>query len=297
MINSEKFTKFNQKKKGGEKKVLISIPLLILTLILFVLYNNDTNNSIWLVLMIMSGLVTLAVFAMGMSEFINVKKSFKTEVLQEMFKTLIPDVEYHPDMGLSESEVYSSEFLKHADRFHSEDYIAGSIEDVRFYSSDLRLEERHVQHTKNGTRVYYVTYFLGRVFRFDFNKEFTGNLQVLETGSPYSRRKFEKVKMESDDFNKKFKIFAEEEITAFYILTPDIMEAIFNLEQRNPGRISMSFLGDHLYVAINNNRDTFELKMFRNVDESVIEEFKQDLLVIKDFIVSLKLNNKLFKKN
>jgi len=69
------------------------------------------------------------------------------------------------------------------------------------------------------------------------------------------------------------------------------------LEQRNPGRISMSFLGDHLYVAINNNRDTFELKMFRNVDESVIEEFKQDLLVIKDFIVSLKLNNKLFKKN
>jgi hypothetical protein len=135
------------------------------------------------------------------------------------------------------------------------------------------------------------------VFRFEFNKNFTGNLQVLEAGSPFSRRKFEKVKLESIDFNKKFKVFAEEELTAFYILTPDIMEAIFNLEKRNPGRISMSFLGDHLYVAINNNRDTFELQMFRKIDETVIEEFKKDLLVIKDFIVSLKLNNKLFKKD
>ena len=78
---------------------------------------------------------------------------------------------------------------------------------------------------------------------------------------------------------------------------PVIMEAIFNLEKRNPGRISMSFLGDHLYVAINNGKDTFELQLYRKLDESVIEEFKQDLLVIKDFIVSLKLNNKLFKKD
>ena len=192
---------------------------------------------------------------------------------------------------------HNNQFLKKADRYHSEDYISGKIDDVDFVSSDLKLEERHVQHTKNGTRVYYVTYFLGRIFRFDFNKVFTGNLQVLETGSPYSRRKFNKVKLESIEFNKKFRIFAEEDLTAFYILTPDIMEAIFNLEKRHPGRISMSFLGDHLYVAINNNKDTFELQMFRKIDEQLIEEFKNDLLVIKDFIMSLKLNNRLFKKD
>ncbi|MGD9761699.1 MAG: DUF3137 domain-containing protein [Candidatus Izemoplasmatales bacterium] len=296
-MNSNKFQKFNEKKKGSEKKVLLSIPFLILTLISLILYYGSPDNNLCVVFASILGIITLGIFAVGMSEFIKIKKNFKNEVLTEMFQTLIPDVEYYPDRGLSEFDVYSSEFLKHADRYHSEDFIGGSIGDVSFVSSDVRLDERHVQHTKNGTRVYYVTYFLGRVFRFDFNKEFSGNLQVLEAGSPYSRRKFNKVKMESVDFNKKFKIFAEEEITAFYILTPDIMEAIFNLERRNPGRISMSFLGDHLYVAINNSRDTFELKMFIKLDESVIEAFKQDLLVIKDFIVSLKLNNKLFKKD
>jgi hypothetical protein len=249
------------------------------------------------VIAIIIGLATVVVLGIGMAEYAKIKKSFKSQVLTDMFKTLIPDVEYLPNRGLAPEEAYASEFLKRADRFHSEDFISGKIGEVDFISSDLKLEERHVQHTKNGTRVYYVTYFLGRVFRFEFNKNFTGNLQVLEAGSPFSRRKFEKVKLESIDFNKKFKVFAEEELTAFYILTPDIMEAIFNLEKRNPGRISMSFLGDHLYVAINNNRDTFELQMFRKIDETVIEEFKKDLLVIKDFIVSLKLNNKLFKKD
>ena len=298
-MNNEKINKFNENKNQVEKKIVIGIILLVLAIASFLISSSRTtgNFDIFFFIMIIIGGAALVLFAIGFVGYYNLKKSFKKDFLSEMFSQLIPDVTYRPENGLSPEEVYSSECLKRADRFHSEDYIAGKIGDVDFVSSDVKLEERHVQHTKNGTRVYYVAYFVGRVFRFDFNKVFTGNLQVLEAGSPFSRRKFNKVKMESIDFNKKFKIFAEEDITAFYILTPDIMEAIFNLEKRNPGRISMSFLGDHLYVAINNNRDTFELQLFRKLDQSVIEEFKQDLLVIKDFIVSLKLNNKLFKKD
>lgn len=292
---NSKFDKFGHDKKQSETKVLISIGIAVLTIISFAISGGE--SGVFFILGIILGIVTIIVLGIGLSEYGKVKKGFKNDVLKDMFKTLIPDISYHPEKGLRPEEAYSSEFLKKADRYHSEDYISGKIDDVDFVSSDLKLEERHVQHTKNGTRVYYVTYFLGRIFRFDFNKVFTGNLQVLETGSPYSRRKFNKVKLESIEFNKKFRIFAEEDLTAFYILTPDIMEAIFNLEKRHPGRISMSFLGDHLYVAINNNKDTFELQMFRKIDEQLIEEFKNDLLVIKDFIMSLKLNNRLFKKD
>ena len=294
MEKDVRITKFNQEKKKAEFKFIVSG---ILSFIAIGLFLSSPESEIVLIFVVIAAIGFLVFLIMGSVEYSKIKKNFKNTVLKDLFQTLIPDIQYLPEKGISPTEAYASEFLKTADRFHSEDYISGTIGDVNFVSSDLKLEERHVQHTKNGTRVYYVTYFLGRIFRFDFNKVFTGNLQVLEAGSPYSRRKFSKVKLESIDFNKKFRIFAEEDITAFYILTPDIMEAIFNLEKRNPGRLSMSFLGDHLYVAMNNNRDTFELHLFRKLDESVIEEFKQDLLVIKDFIVSLKLNNKLFKKD
>jgi hypothetical protein len=171
------------------------------------------------------------------------------------------------------------------------------LEDVQFRTSDVVLEERHVQQTKNGTHVYYVAYFTGRIFEFTFHKEFEGDLQVLESGSPISNRPFKKVAMESIDFNKKFRTFSTNELSAFYVLTPDIMERMMKLERENPGRISFSFSGATLYIAINNNKNTFELRLFKKIDESMIEEFKADFLVIKDLILSLKLNQNIFKKN
>lgn len=290
---NDRYSKFNTQKKQAEKKIIIGMPFLIIgILLIFITQNESTGFTFLGAILIAFGAIFAAI---GATSFGKLKQAFKDTVLTEMFKNAIPGVYYNPRDGLSQSVVYDTDFLKRADRFHSEDFLSGQIDGVDFISSDVKLEERHVQHTKNGTRVYYVAYFIGRVFRFEFNKNFVGSLQVLESGRPRSGG-YKIVKLESIDFNKKFKTYSTEDITAFYILTPDIMEAIHNLERRNPGRISLSFHGDHLFVAINNNKDTFELKMFRPIDDSMVEEFKKDILVIKDFIMTLKLNNNLFKK-
>lgn len=289
----DKYTTFNQSKKKSERKVALGGSIIAVGALMAIAGNANQNGL--MVIGIIIGLAGFIVFGIGMGNFSTLKKSFKNTVLKQMFNDIIPGIQYSPETGLSPDIVYSTDFLKRADRYHSEDFLKGELDGVEFISSDVKLEERHVQHTKNGTRVYYVAYFIGRVFRFTFNKNFVGSLQVLEAGSPRSRG-YEKVKLESIDFNKKFKTFATEEITAFYILTPDIMEAIHKLERRHPGRIGLSFHGEHLFVAINNNKDTFEVQMFRKIDEMMVKEFEQDLLVIKDFIMTLKLNNNLFKK-
>jgi hypothetical protein len=141
-----------------------------------------------------------------------------------------------------------------------------------------------------------VTYFLGRIFEFTFNKSFEGSLQVLESGSIESNRKYHKIKLESVDFNKKFRTYATTELTAFYILTPEIMESILNLEKNNPGKVNLSFYGDKMYIAINNSRDTFELKLFRKIDQRVIDEYQKDLGVFKDIVSALRLNVQIFKQ-
>ncbi len=291
---NDQYLKFNEDKKKSERFIIIGGLVIVVAVIILLLGQGQTNDTL-MFLGFAIGFVGFIVLATGFFKFSKLKSIFKDEILTNMFKEAIPDIVYNPKSGLSQSIVYSTNFLKRADRYHSEDYLSGQVEGVDFVSSDVKLEERHVQHTKNGTRVYYVAYFIGRVFRFEFNKEFVGSLFVLESGRPFTKG-HSKVELESIDFNKKFKTFATEEITAFYILTPDIIEAISHLEKRHPGRIGLSFQGDHLYVAINNNKDTFELQLFRRIDEAMVNEFKKDLLVIKDFILALKLNNNLFKK-
>lgn len=295
----EKLQQYNLKKSKSVKKTVIGAICLIIGVLLYLIGQaqiTDSGAIIYYAIGVPIGIVGLIVGAIGLTSFTKLKKDFKYKILVHMFEELMPGVSYNPDSGLDPVTVYSTEFVKRADRFHTEDLIQGKIEDVDFVSSDVKLEERHVRQTKNGTQVYYVTYFLGRIFCLDFNKEFVGDLQVLEFGAPISRIKYDKVKLESIAFNKKFKTYTTNDLTAFYILTPDIMEAIFQVEKRNPGKLSMSFHGGKLYIGVNNNRDTFELQFFRKIDESMLEEFKQDFLVVKDLVQTLKLNNKLFKK-
>ncbi|QLY39648.1 DUF3137 domain-containing protein [Hujiaoplasma nucleasis] len=294
MDNQKAIDSFNLRKKKVEKQYMIAFLFIALGgIALFLTYNQNSNLNFIPMILFAGGIIY---FIIGASAFSKLKKEFKKDFLKNIFSVLIPGIEYSPHIGLNPMDVYATEFLKKADRFHSEDYLSGKIDDIDFISSDVRLEERRVRHTKNGTQVYYVPYFVGRVFKFDFHKELVGHMQVLESGRPLSRRPFNKVELESIDFNKKFNVFAEEELTAFYILTPDIMEAIFALERRYPGNISFSFSDQQMYLGINNNKNTFELQLFKPLSLEAIQEFEKDLLVVKDVIHSLKLNNSIFKK-
>ncbi len=74
------------------------------------------------------------------------------------------------------------------------------------------------------------------------------------------------------------------------------MEALREFEKNNKGKISFSFIDNYLYIGINNFRDTFELKMFRELNEATFNEFKRELFVIQEIVKELKLNNDIFKK-
>lgn len=287
---NDKLMAFQSEKKRIEKQVIIAAGISLLSVILFIAF---MQYGPWGLILLIPGVIYLI---MGTSSFSKLSKRFKNEVLRDVIISFVEDGVFEPSRGLSQNTVYSSEFLKRADKFHTEDFLSGKIDGVDFISSDVKLEERHVEHTKNGTRTYYVTYFLGRLFEFEFNKSFDGYLQVLEGGRPQSRRKFKKVKLESIDFNKKFKTYSTNEHSAFYVLTPHLMEALMDFERNNKGKIYFSFIDSKLYLGINNFKDTFELKMFKELNESSFEEFKRELYVIKDVVMELKLNNNIFKK-
>ncbi len=288
MVND--LQKYIETKKQAEKKVMIGSGLIILGA-LGLLLGEQFGFIILGIGLVVGGVLAIV----GGSQFSKLSKRFKVEVITQLMEDFVENGRFDPHGGLSQSDVYSSEFIKRADRFHTEDYLSGTMEGVNFVSSDVKLEERHVRHTKNGTETYYETYYLGRLFIFDFNKPFDGYLQVLEGARPTRNRGYKKVKLESVQFNKKFKTYSTSEHSAFYVLTPHFMEALMELEQKNRGKIYFSFIDNRLYIGINNFINTFELKMFRKLDDKVFDEFKRELFIIKEVIQELKLNNSIFQ--
>ena len=200
---NEELNKFQLEKKSIEKQVIIGGAISLLSILVFII---TMQYGPWGLIVLIPGVIYMI---LGANKFKKLSTRFKNEVLRDIISGFVEEGVFDPGRGLSLSTVYNTEFLKRADRAHTEDYLSGKIDGVDFISSDVKLEERHVEHTKNGTRTYYVAYFLGRIFEFEFNKTFDGYLQVLEGARPQSKRKFKKVKLESVAFNKKFKTYMQ----------------------------------------------------------------------------------------
>jgi hypothetical protein len=131
--------------------------------------------------------------------------------------------------------------------------------------------------------------------KFTFNKNFKGKLQVRERGFVTWFSKYKKVKMESMTFNKKFTTYSTEDHTAFYILTPHLMEELLEMERARRGDFYFSFIDGEMFIALDNRRDNFELPTFAKIDESIGDKFEHEFNIIKEIIDELKLNKNIFK--
>ena len=233
----------------------------------------------------------------GFYENKSIEKKFKNYFMKKILDEELPGSVYHESMGISLNEIYSGQLLKKADRSRTEDLIEGVVNNVSYKTCDLRLEERVVHTTGNGHRtVTYVPYFIGRYFIFDFNKEVNGDVFVTESSVPGYCSNLKKVSMESFEFNKTFKVFATDELSAFYVLTPQMMATLIDFEKRNPGCLMFHMTTNKLHVAINNKIDTFSINFTQRIDKRLVNQFRRQFGLISEIVEGLKLDNTIFKE-
>lgn len=232
--------------------------------------------------------------------------SFKKYFVKSSLEKIFTNLKYQPDSGISYNTIASTNMMRMGDRYSSNDLVTGNYKNIGFTQSDVHIEEEHETRDSDGnTRRYYVTIFKGRWMIFDFNKKFKADVQVAQKGFGNNKvgswfsgeEKFQKVEMESQEFNKAFKVYAQQPIDAFYILTPKIMEKIRNLDERNDGKLLLCFIDNKLHVGIYNYEDSFEHKsVFKKIDEEKTRnEISTDIQKITMFIDELELDNDLFK--
>lgn len=278
------FEEFNLERSATTKKFML--PGFLLVLVGVALYLANLPE-----VAIGFGVIGAIVLAIGFSKISSMTKALKEKYLYDLLTNNFDDVSYNPDRGVSREEVMESELLPRSDRFYSNDLIRASYNGINFTMSDILLQE--VVHRDKRTEVR--TIFQGPFMKFTFNKNFKGKLQVRERGFVTWFSKYDKIKMESMEFNKKFNTYSTEDHTAFYILTPHLMEELMLLEKQRRGDFYFSFIDGEMYIALDNRKDNFNIPMFGKVDESIGDKFESEFSIIKEIIDELKLNKNIFK--
>ena len=231
--------------------------------------------------------------------------AFKETFVLKSLKSVFSDLVYEPEKGLDESIIRNTGMMDMGDRYSSNDYISGKYKNINVVQADVDIEEEHTTTDSDGnTTTTYVTIFMGRWMVFDFNKSFKANIQVCQKGFGNStvsnwgsKLKFKKVMMEDQVFNKTFRIYAQDEHDAFYILTPSLMERIKKLASNVSGKLLFCFVDNKLHIGIQNDQDSFEHSLFTKIDEEkVMNEISQDIKLITNFVDELNLDNDLFRR-
>ena len=236
------------------------------------------------------------------TEFNN---GFKNKYVLSSLNKIFTDLKYFPDKGLDYGVIANTRMMDMGDRYSSNDYFEGKYKNVNVKQADVHIEEEQQTTDSDGhTTTTWVTIFEGKWMIFDFNKTFTANVQVSQKGFGNSRvnnwgekNKYKKVEMEDAEFNKMFRIYAQNEHDAFYILTPSLMEKIKNLARTVSGKLLLCFINNELHIGLYNYKDSFEHSVYKKIDEEKInDDISKEIKIITNFVDELDLDNSLFRR-
>ena len=231
------------------------------------------------------------------------RTAYKAYFVEKNLQRIFTDLKYNHNSGLAKEVLSSTQMINTGDVYYSNDLVTGKHKDVAFTQADVHIQEQHTDSDGNTT---YTTIFKGRFMIFEFPKKFNFRLEVVEKWFGASRipgkdkttgRKFEKIQLESPEFNKIFNTYAEDGFEAFYLLDPAFIHNILELDQQYKGKLFLGFIDNKLIAGLNDNKDAFEPpSVFKQIDEAAeTEKIAKEIRLITHFIDNLKLDRKLFK--
>lgn len=234
------------------------------------------------------------IFTVG--ELKNYKKFYKAYFIEKQLANVFTDIEYSHDKGLEQSLLMHSGMIDTGDKYSSNDYVSGKYNNVGFRQADVEIKKERKNADDKRT---YETIFKGRYMIFEFPKKFNSRLMLSHYASPFvthsstdEAKVLHNIKMESEEFNKAFMTYAEDDMEAFYILTPDFMECALALGKVHNNKVSLYFHDNKMIVGINDGNDVFEPPNPKApIDEKQeTERVDKEMRLITHIIDNLKLN-------
>jgi len=289
----------HEKRQSIYKKGGIAVLMIVFFALFFRISGMMTGFFIFfLAFFVLMITVVIASFATT-KEYEAYKQAYKAYFVASSLNNVFTDIHYEHQSGFPKQTVAA--VMDTADRYRSNDLLTATYKNIRFTQADVHTEERHTSTDSNGqTHTYYETIFKGRFLIFDFDRNFSFSLQVSSKGfhgevlpRSASERKFQRITTESNEFNRKFYIYAQDGVDALYILDPAFMEKIQQLYEDCKHDLLLTFMDKKVYIAIDDHEDSFEppARISQPLDERAeLAKIQQDIKVITNFVDGLRLD-------
>jgi len=302
--NLEKLDKLRRQTRNS-----IIFAGVIVLLIIFAMFKLASGKAVISAPLYYSGVYILCALIGAMPITIEkirrrYKKLYNAVIVRTTLERYFEIEEFNSDYGIPKGTIDATKMIRTGNNYKTDDLIKGKYKDIYFMQSDVLMEDRAsiAPFVKSKP----ITYFKGRWMIFEFNKRFKCDLMVFEkafmlTGKKHSLvldSKIDKIEFESSQFNEHFDAYTNNQTEAFYVMTPQLMEAVEDLRKDTHGALLLCFKNNMLHVGVNSGRWAFEPPIFSPIDvSSVGSQIDDDIRLITKFVDELKLNEKVYKND
>lgn len=235
-------------------------------------------------------------------------KDFKTKIITPLIGAIDPHLFYNPDFLISQHLFERSDLFEHTiDRYRGNDYVKGSINGVPIEFSDIHAE---YQTRDSKGRTQWHTLFRGLFLVAEFNKHFKAKTVILPDKAEKSfgsliggwlqsinLSREDLIRLDDPEFEKHFVVYGSDPIEARYILTHSMMKRLLDFQRRISHPLFVSFVHNHIHVAIGTGKDLFEPTVFTSLlDYKQTMEYINTLRNTIGLVEELKLSEKLWSK-
>lgn len=233
---------------------------------------------------------------------------FKTKIIMPLIHAIDSNLLYSPTSMVSKNLfTQSSLFTKPPERYTGNDHVKGSIDGVPLEFSDIHAEYK-TKNSKGQTQWH--TIFRGLFIVAEFNKHFSSRTLILPDLAEktfgnliggwlqsFNMSRDNVIQLDDPEFEKKFVVYGNDAIEARYILTHAMMLRIVKLQKKLNYPIFISFVHNHVHIAIAAGKDLFEPTVWNSLLEyHKAMEYINTLRSTIGIIEELKLNEKLWSK-
>ena len=231
--------------------------------------------------------------------------SFKSRIIRQLVSFIGPDLDYAYYASIGSFDFCDSNlFSKYFTDVDGKDYVEGKIGSTSVVFSFVR--------SKRTIDIPFIPSkeFTGFFLKADFNKDFLGQIYVLpdiaENLLGFVGKELQEldifrgqlVNLEDSEFEKLFKVYSNNQITARYILTTSLMKRITKLNSNVSEEIYISFIDSKMYLAIPYFYDLFEAKYLSSMlDFGTILGYFEYLELLIGIVDELNLNENSWRKD
>ena len=217
---------------------------------------------------------------------------FKDNFVAVELSKVYSGVRYEPSNWLGAGVISDLNFFKNADEMSGNDLIEASYKGIRFRQCDLSLIKITVKTDTDDdgnekSREIRDNIFKGRAMAFEFQESFRGVVQVLQKtfqGAAVSAYdEWKRVETELIEFNNRFNVFAADPLDAMAVLTPQMIEGIYELEKSVNAPLAFYYTGKSMFVFISMRRNSFDTSGTRTLLQER-ELLKQDISLITELL-------------